>query len=412
MPADADELTQAAHIHRRWRGLGALLFVAFYSFFFSLHLKLEKTDLYMKDMDWLGASTATFFSDMVLPQEHAGSKGTGKGSAFLLLHHFPTRILVAAWTPLAGGEGPARRHAVATMTASAGALAVVLMYLTLMWGGMGRLRAVLMASALGASASFMLMAVLPQPQIFSALGLVAVLAAVARGRARRAWEFPAAAFYAVCCSPWNLVPVLLMGLASWGSAFRGGGGFRPVLGMLGSALALMLLVFGAMQLQVWLYPRMAVPLPALVEGWQQTLAQAVNTSAGANWMEVARSVSMDGVVLRSMSPFIGFLIVWPLLIVLAILGLPAAVKRFATPVVAALLAFAWLVWFHVAQIKTLTLPLLWTPFLIFLVGVGLEPYARRWSWLRWPVTLLLAALPMLLMLHNSKIIDSIVNPQP
>ncbi len=411
-----DELQHAAQLHRRWRGVGVVLFVIFYSFFFNAHLRLENTDLYLVNSELLSADTASFFSDMVAPSAQAGANGTGKGSAFLLLHHSPTRMLVAALAPFSGGgERLARRHAVGMLTAGAGALTVVLLYLALLRCGVGRLRGLLMAGILGASAAVLLMAVLPQPQIFSALGLTAVLAAVAGGRAARAWEFPAAAFYAVACSPWNVIPVLLMGIASAAPAFRGGGGMRPVLGLLGSGLALMLLVLGAMKLQMWLYPRTVMPFPSLVESWWQTLALAGSHIAAMDWTSTTHHSFLSSIVEAVTSPFTTFVVSASLLLLLfmAFLGLPAAFARSAIPLLAALTVVLWSMGFDDARgagVRSLTQSVVWTPSVIFLVGMGLEEYVHHWPRLRWPFTLLLAFFLTLQILHPRALIDLLAAP--
>lgn len=406
--ADADELTQAAQIHRRWRGIGALLLVAFYSLFFSLHLKLEKSNFYLHDRSVLVTNTASFFNDLVLPKEHAGAGGTGKGSAFLLLHHAPARLLVAAWKPFSD-ESAARKHAVATLTASAGAMTVVLLYLTLMWSGMGRLRAALMAAMLGATTAMNLIAVVPVPQVFSALGLAAVLASVARGRSGRWWEFPLAAFYAICCSPWNAVPVALMGLVGGMRVFRGGGGMRPLIGLFGGALVLALLVFGAMMLQEWFYPRASMSLAALMESWEQTFSHAVRHSSDRTikpaWVVnpvIELVVDASGVSLRDR----GVVLAWLLMSFLALIGLVGALRRVPLAIMAALLGLAWCLWFYGTS-KWSNNPghhLLTShsvPLLIFLVGIGLEQYVKWVRWLRWPATCLLTAFVVLQLLHNA-----------
>lgn len=409
MPADA--LTQAAQIHRRWHGLGALLFVAFYSFFFSLHLKLEKTGVYMRDWSWPAFKSASVFSDLVLPQEHAGAKDTGKGSAFLLLHHPPARLLVKGWTLLTGSESSARRHAVGTLTAGAAAMVVLLMDHALLWAGLARLRAMIMAGILGCSVSVMFMAMLPQPLIFSALGLTAVLAVVARGRSARSWEFPAAAFYAMCCSPGNVIPVFLMGAISAAPAFRGRGFLRPLCGLLGGGLVLAALVLGAMKLQIVLYPHTAVAGSALAENWKQALTLAADQTLDKSALAYALSSGValpDWAVSFAKGPFPMIIWGWRFLLLMAALGLIAAVRRSAVPLVAALMALGWCAWFGALEFGDVQTPqALWMPFLIFVVALGLETYARRWSSLHWPVTVLQGVFLAFLALHNTTLLSAL-----
>lgn len=411
----ADELKQAAQIHRRWRGIGAVLFVVFYSFFFSLHFKLEKTAVYMSDGSWPALKSASVFNDLVLPLEHAGSKGTGKGSAFLLLHHPPARLLVRGWTLLTGSESAARRHAAGTFTAGAGAMMVLLMYQALMWAGLARLRAMIMAGILGCSVSVMFMAMLPQPLIFSALGLTAVLAVVARGRSARTWEFPAAAFYAMCCSPWNLIPVFLMGAISAAPAFRGRGFVRPIFGLLGGGLVLAALVLGAMKLQIVLYPHTVVDGSALAENWKQALTLAADQTLDKSTLAYALSSGValpDWVVSFAKGPFPMIIWGWRFLLLMAALGLIAAVRRSAVPLVAALMALGWCVWFGALEFGDVQTPqALWMPFLIFVVALGLEAYARHSAYLRWPVAMLQGVFLAFLVLHNTALLSQFWDSQ-
>ncbi len=425
-----DDLKQAAQLHRRWRGIGPVLFAIFYSLFFAAHLKLEKTAVYLKDDVVLSANTAAFFTDLTSEPAQAGARGSGQGSAFLLLHHHPARVLAVVWLLFSDSPGAAARHAVAAMTSAAGALTVVLLYLTLMCCGVARLRAVLFASVLGASTAVGLFAALPQPQIFSALGLMAALAAVARGQAAFWWEFPAAAFYACCCSLWDVIPILLLVLVGAVRDCRAGGSMRPLFSGFISAVLLLLVTLGAMKLQSWVYPGSGAVSPvAVLRESVGTLNQASRQAADVSWSARMQDVLFANVIAPTVSTVEsgrrtvtlaegswlemdvqhGIGSVWLLLLLLGLIGLPWAMRSNATTV-AALLLGGWLVLFHgslEAPGERLLHSSLWTPAVITLVGLGVEQPLRRWSWLQWPV---MAALGVFLVLqtgHNGLFIAEI-----
>jgi hypothetical protein len=425
-----DDLKQAAQLHRRWRGIGPILFAIFYSLFFAAHLKLEKTAVYLKDDVVFAANTAAFFTDLTSEPAQAGARGSGQGSAFLLLHHHPARVMAVLWLLFSDSPVAAARHAVAAMTSAAGALTVVLLYLTLMCCGVARLRAVLFASVLGVSTAVGLFAALPQPQIFSALGLMAALAAVARWRAALWWEFPVASFYACCCSLWNIIPILLLVLVGAVRDCRAGGSVRPLFSGFISAALLLLVTLGAMKLQSWAYPGSgAVSSAALMHETVGTLSQASRQVADVPWTARMQDVLFANVIAPTVSTVesgrrtvtlaegrwlemdvqhcIGS--VWLLLLLLGLIGLPWAMRSNATTV-AALLLGGWLVLFHgslEAPGERLLNSSLWTPAVIALVGLGVEQPLRRWSWLQWPV---MAALGVFLVLqtgHNGLFIAEI-----
>ena len=102
--------------------------------------------------------------------------------------------------------------ALASLQAIAGAVMVVFLYNLLLWSGLSAWNATLFAALLGGSTTAMVFTALPQPQIFSMLGLTAMLAAMARGKRARWWEFSMAAPYSVLRSHWNVVPVLIPSL--------------------------------------------------------------------------------------------------------------------------------------------------------------------------------------------------------
>lgn len=428
-----DDLKQAAQLHRRWRGIGPVLFAIFYSLFFAAHLKLEKTAVYLKDDVVLSANTAAFSTDLTSEPAQAGARGSGQGSAFLLLHHHPARVLAVLWLLFSDSPGAAARHAVAALTSAAGALTVVLLYLTLMCCGVARLRAVLFACVLGVSTAIGLFAALPLPQIFSALGLMAALAAVARGRAAFVWEFPVAAFYACCCSLWNVIPILLLVLVGAVRDSRAGGSVRLLFSGFISAALLLLVTLGAMKLQGWAYPGSGAVSPAAVLSESMgTLNQASRQAADVPWAARMQDVLFANVVAPTvtvpektdsgrrvitlaegrwleMDVQHGIGAVWLLLLLLGLIGLPWAMRSSATAV-AALLLGGWLALFHgslEAPGERLLHSALWTPAVIALVGLGVEQPLRRWSWLQWPVMAVLGVFLVLQAGHNGLFIAEI-----
>ena len=319
------------------------------------------------------------------------------------------------------------------MTSAAGALTVVLLYLTLMCCGVARLRAVLFASVLGASTAVSLFAALPLPQIFIALGLMAALAAVARGRTAFWWEFPAAAFYACCCSLWNVIPILLLVLVGAVRDSRAGGSVRPLFSGFISAVLLLLVTLGAMKLQSWAYPGSGVVSPvAVLRESVETLNQASRQAADVPWAARMQDVWFANVIAPTVTALDktdpgrrvvtlaegrwlemdvqhGIGAVWLLLLLLGLLGLPWAMRSSATAV-AALLLGGWLVLFYgalEAPGERLLHSALWTLAVIALVGLGVEQPLRRWSGLQWPVMAALGVFLVLQTAHNGLFIAEV-----
>lgn len=396
----ADEQTHAARMHRRWHGVGVVLFVVCYSLLFAAHLKFEKTSLYLKDGSFLGANSASFYNDLTGPMQKAGSGGTGKDSAFLLVHHLPTQLLVMAWSPFAGSESAARRHALGSLTSCAGALTAVFLYLALCWAGLGRVRAVVFVGIVASSAALMLAAVVPQASIFSALGLVAALAVVARGREAAWWEFMVAALYAVCCEPWNVLPLLPMALVRTVRAACGGGGIRPFLGLMVSVVLLVVAAFAAGRAQSWVYPAAQRQMEAVAVRQQiANLQQAVQGLPQLAWPEKlqdlwvsnlvgpalefeqsSRSVQMPYFDWAKFDAKRGVWLAWMGLLALGGMGLLPALRRRGAAV-AALLSGAGVYLLHAAvdaPAQRLAAAVLWTPALAFVLAVGTDRLIRRW----------------------------------
>lgn len=425
--APADELTHAARLQRRWRGLGGVLFMLFYSVFFAAHMELEGTSLYLQDGVLAGAPTASFVHDLTAQGVKAGSGGAGENSAFLLLHHTPIRLLTAFLTLVAENATTAGRHAVAALTAGAGALTLGMLYQALLWCGVGRWRAILFSSLAGTSMALMLFSALPQPQVFSALGLTAALAAVVRGRSGRWWEFAAAALYATCCSLFNLVPVLLLAVVRVVDQWRTSGSLRPVMLLPVNLAALLLLTLSAMEVQGWIYPHSnQTRMTAVVQKAALGIPPALGRLPEVKWADagreafvtsmIATELASDGdpavgsharkVVLKQgpeVTPHLqhGLQSAWLLLLLVGLLGLPSA-GRGAPTALALLVGSLGFVATLPGQDAILTHAALWTPALVFLVGIGVEQHVRRWRILGGLMPLLVLAMIVALGLHNAR----------
>ena len=417
-----DELAQAARLQRRWRGLGGVLFMLFYSIFFAAHMELAGTSLYLKDDVFAGTPTASFVNDLTAAGIKAGSGGAGEDSAFLLLHHTPIRLLTAFLKLVSENPTTAGRHAVAALTAGAGALTLGLLYQALLWCGVGRWRAILFSSLAGTSTALMLFSALPQPQVFSALGLTAALAAVVRGRSGRWWEFAAAALYAACCSLFNLVPLLLLAVVRVIDQSRTSGSLRPVMLLPVNLAALVLLTLSAMKVQGWLYPHSSqTSITAVLQKAAQGIPPALRRLPEVNWAEkgrlafvtsaIAPGLASDGdpavqsharkvVMARGSELTLGLQSGWLLLLLVGLLGLPAAGRGVPTAlaVIAGSIVFVATL---PGQDAFLTHSPLWTPALVFLAGIGVEQHVWRWRILGGLVAVLVLALLVPLGLHNA-----------
>lgn len=451
----SDKLEQAADLHRRWRGLGPLLFVLFYSVFFAVHLKVERSMVYLKNDMVLSAGTATFYNDMAAPADQAGAGSTGKGTAFLLLHHPVARLAIAAWTPFADSQSSARRHGVATLTAGAGALTVVFLYLALMWSNVSRLRAALLACVFGISTAGLVFSVLPQPYIFGAMGLMAALATVARGQSGSWWEFPLAALYTACCSFWHIIPLLLLALVRGARASSGGSDWQPVVQSFVSVVLLAVATLGAMKAQGTFYPQTkGLDAKELLQGMRDSLGRGSMRTGEVQWGAKVQDVFFANVaaptllpaapdaaaaaatttdaapapasgatvqlgpveqVRQSEQPWFmpnmqyGIWAVWLALLLAGLLGLPMALRD-EDAVLAALLVALWFVWLDGVMAPAdarLLHSVLWTPAVIYLIGVGVEQHVGRWSWLRWPVGVLLVVFLALETQRNIAFMDQI-----
>jgi hypothetical protein len=411
----------AAKLHRRWRGMGALLFMVFYSLFFSAHLELSKTTIVLKDHIVFDAKTAAVLTDLTAPAEDAGALGTGASSSFLLLHRSPVRWFTSLWTFFERDERTAKRHAVGTLQSIAGAMAVVFLYHLLLWSGLNTWNAVMFASVLGCTTAVLVFTAIPQTQIFSMLGLTAMLAAMARGRRAHWWEFSAAAFYSVLCSHWNLIPVTILAVVRGVWRWRMSNSYKPLPAALGSVALLILFALGGMMLQGWLYPRSnKTDVFDVAKSSWQTLHQVKERAPSTPWLMRTQDVFVTNVVAPAASMldetsaaerksrrtvtlvdeewFVldfrhAVWAAWLLLLLLGFTGLPAAAEH-AGVATGALLVLGWQVLFYGALEdpgQRLLHSALWTPAVVVIVGLGVGRALDKFKMLGVPVAVLLLA---------------------
>ena len=421
MPVPETDPKLATKLHRRWRGLGAVIFMVFYSLHFAGQSELEKTTVYLKDGVALAAPTSSFYADMTGTAEDAGTRGTGAASAFLLIHRPALGVLEVMWMPLMDSTAEAKKRALASLQAIAGAVMVVFLYNLLLWSGLSTWNATLFAAVLGCSTTAMVFTTLPQPQIFSMLGLTAMLAAMARGKRARWWEFSLAALYSVLCSHWNAVPVLILALVRGVRQWRQTPGYRLVPAVLGSICLLLVLAFGGMRLQGWIYPKSSQQTAtAVMEASWEKIQQARARAADTPWLMRVQDVFFTSIVAPDAAMLdektaqerqtrrvvaladadwfaLDFRHViwaaWLLLLVIGLAGLPAAAEH-AGVATGALLVLGWQVLFFGA-LENVGERLLhadaWAPAVVAIVGIGCGRALERFKTLQVPVAVLLLA---------------------
>ncbi|HEY1081547.1 MAG TPA: hypothetical protein VGE29_04755 [Prosthecobacter sp.] len=396
----------------RWRGMGAVLAVAFYSLFFAAHQQFQDTPLYIRDGTLFGASTQTVFGD--LTRDRTGDhRGIGPAHpAFTLLHQPPVQVLAAGWRLLGQGPGQAEKHAVATLTALAGALTVVMVYHALLWSGMAALRCVLLATACGAGPAVWLASAMPEVWIFAGLGVAALAAVAARGEHAPWWLFLLAAIYAMGCFAGNVLPVLLLAVARCARESRAFHHFRP--GPLLVAVAALPAVFGLANLQRVVFP-LSSPLPLTLSEWQPR--QPAMAPHRENAGRVGREVFLSSIVAPkpaavpdpgfgnrsrvvltearwgSLDLQKGLGAAWLLVLALSFAGLVwrSQLDAYTLGMVAVLVwGIASLPWYGEPE-RLLLQACVWTPPLVIAAGLGLERSLEHWPKIRLPVTFLLIA---------------------
>jgi len=421
MPIPENDPKLTAKLHRRWRGMGALIFAVFYSFLFSGHFDLLKTTIYLKDHVVLATDTAAVFADLTAPIADAGTHGTGAASSFLLVHRPLVSVLTLALTPGSDNELAAKKHAVAMLQAFAGAMMVVLLYHLLLWSGVNTWNAVFFAAVLGCSTTTTIFAAIPQTQIFSMLGLTAMLTAMARGKRAAWWEFSGAALYCVLCSHWNFIPVTILAIVRGVWRWRTTDSYKPLPSIFGSLSLLVLVALAGMKLQGWIYPHSSqMNYKAVAASSWSTLHQACARASSTPWLvrtqdafftnifaptatmlddstakerQTRRTISLVDEEWFVLDFRHVFWAAWLILVLLGLTGLPTAAEH-AGVATGALLMLGWQVFFYGALEdpgQRLLHSFAWTPAVVTVVGVGCGRCLEKFKSLTVPVGLLLLA---------------------
>ncbi len=394
---------RAATVLTRWRGMGAMLAVAFYSLFFAAHLKFNETALYVRDGLILGARGQTVFNDLTtdIGDDHTGI--SPMHPAFTLLHQPVAQLLIKGWSALGNDPSNARKHSVAALTCLAGALAVVMIYHTLLWAGSTTFRSILVAAIFGASTCVWMVAPLPEIWIFVGLGIVGLIAVTARGSLVHPLWHLLATVYAISTFAGSLIPCLIMALTRCAQERAQSEHYRPQPILI--TLIAITISFGLANVQREIFPHSA-PLP---KTWQECRALNSGWQATPETMTlVAREVFLTNIVAPApvSTPAETTLNLplpskqqlhrgvsggWLLIIALAFTGLiwrarlEPLMLGTATVLMWSIAALACY-----GQPETLLLHAsLWTGLIVIVTGLGLERALTHWSWLTKPVTLML-----------------------
>jgi hypothetical protein len=396
-----------------------MLAVAFYSLFFSAHLRFQDTPVYLRDGVLFGSATQTVFTDLIT--ERSGDHGqiSPLHPAFTLLHQPLAQCAISGWQFLGKDISSAQKHGVAVLTCLAAALTVVMVYHALLWSGVPSLRAAFLSMIFGASTCAWVMAPLPETWIFAGLGVASLIAVTARGAlAHPAWHL-LAAVYAMSTFIGNVLPCLILAMTRCAQDRAQSGAFspRPLLVL----LAAFTLTFGLANGQRWVFPTSA-PLPKSVTEWQALRSdwEATRDTQAL----IAREVFVSNIVAPAYAavepdrtrskvvlsePFWSALGLrrglsggWMLILALAFAGLVwrAQIEPFTLGVIGVLIwSIATVSWYG-RQDHLLLYACLWTAVVVTAVGLGLERALQHWRRLVLPVTLFLGIFLMALMLRN------------
>jgi hypothetical protein len=421
-PPNEPEPIIHARVKRRWKGLGLVLFVAFYSLYFAAHVRLSDSFVYLKNDSLSSSQTAAVFGDLITGFSEEKTVDESLHPLFVILHQPVCQVAILGWERLQQDTNSARKHAVATLTAGAAALTVTLLYQTLLWTGVAMWRAALFACVQGASTMAAVWAAVPEVWVFAGLGLTAMLWAVARGENGRWWEFPLATVYAVGCFFWSVVPALSLVFVI---AFRGArwpAWMARLLGALGTAVLVLSLLLMLGKAQEVLYLRVGPAfsqesLVGLVAEGREAMAQTPD----GDWL---RRVAQTGVFSSVVAPEPTLVSSerqstglprrsvsfqddrwlqmdfhhavwgeWTLLLVIGLAGLPVACRHHPAMSTALLAALGFtlviLVWFRPELERALFAGIVVPP-LVAVFGLGLEGATRVWRKLAFPLTVLLA----------------------
>ncbi|MEQ1750955.1 MAG: hypothetical protein ABL974_16120 [Prosthecobacter sp.] len=412
----------------RWRGLGAVLAVAFYSLFFAAHLKFFDSPVYVRDGLIFGARSHTVFNDLTTPRSSDHSGISPLHPAFTLLHQPLAQLFTQGWLMLGQDLSSARKHGVAMLTCLAGALAVVMVFHTLLWAGSATMRAALMAMVFGASTCAWIVAPLPETWTFAGLGMVALIAVTARGPlAHPAWHL-LASVYAISTFFGSIIPCLIVALTRCAQDRAETGHFKvkPLL----VTLAAVTISFGLANVQRQIYPS-SKPLPktwqewcSLNSGWQASretqalvarevfISNIVAPPYVTTQLEITRpKVVLSKPIWSMLDLRRGLSAGWLLILVLAFAGLVwrAQLEPFTLGVVSTFMwSIATLSWY--GQQETLLLhACLWTGLVVIAAGLGLERALAHWSRLTTPITLFLAIFVSTLIMRNWMFIQDVAD---
>ncbi|TDU64554.1 hypothetical protein EI77_04004 [Prosthecobacter fusiformis] len=423
--------SRTSRVITRWRGMGAILAVAFYSLFFAAHQQLQDTPIYVRDAVIFGAETQTVFRSLTASRMDDHRSISAEHPAFILLHHAPAQLLIRGWEYLGQDNNRARKHGIALLTCLAGALIVVMVYHAMLWNCVASLRAILLAMACGAGPCLWLTAPLPEVWIFAGLGVATLAAVSARGSLAPWWLHTLVATYAMSCFVGSIIPVILFAIARCAHDSTQQQRFTPQPLLI--ALAAVTLTFGLANLQRIIYP-LSAPLPPSLLTWK--IQEAPWSANRENAGRVAREVFLSNLVAPSSvatEPDSGFgnrrrVILpeaswsrldlqkgigaaWFLLLALAFAGLVwrAQLDPFSLGIVAIIVwNIAVLPWYATPD-RLLLFACLWTPAVVIATGLGLERSLDHWPKIKFPITILLAAFVAAQITKNWMFIQDVIN---
>ncbi len=408
-----------AKVILRWHGLGAMLAVAFYSLFFSAHLKFENTPIYIRDSILFGAQTQTVFLDLSSDRTADHSGISALHPAFTLIHQPLCQVLIRGWRFLGQSPAQAARHGVASLTCLVAALTVVMVYHTLLWSGAPNLRALLMSMIFGAGTCAWITAPLPETWLFAGAGVAAMAATTARGSlAKNIWHL-LAPVYAISCFVGNVLPCLILAMTRCAQdrAQTGSFRFQPLLMVLVSIT----LAFGLANAQRWLFPH-SVALPRswqhvmqLRSDWEPTAQTAPLLAREVFVSNIVAPAELTAVPDQTRSKIVlnapqwsslglreGLSGAWLLLLCLAFAGIVwrAPLEAFPLGLIAVLAWCITTVCWYGNQERLLIHACLWTPVVVMLAGLGLEKALQRWRFIATPMTFFMAVFVSALLTRN------------
>jgi len=405
--------SQKTDVITRWRGMGAVLAIAFYSLFFAAHQQFRDSPIYVRDGLLFGAESQTVFQDLTTTRTGNHRQIGPEHSVFTLLHQGPTQALIHGWQWLGQDLNQAKKYSVALLTCLAGALTVVMVYHSLLWSGVVSLRAVMISVICGASTCLFVTAPLPEVWVFAGLGLAALMAVTARGALAPWWLHGLVSIYAIGCFVGNVLPALLMALArcAYDSSQQQRFIVRPLL----VVLVAITVSFGLANLQRVIYPQ-STPLPTRLTDWKirsepwistrenaglvsrevflaNIVAPRVVSTEADNGLGNRRRVVLAGAAWPKLNFQNGIMAGWLLLLALAFAGLVwrAQMDPFTLGIVSILVwCLAALPWYGDLD-RLLVQACLWTPAVVIAVGLGLERSLEHWPRAKQPITFLLVA---------------------